>query len=389
MNDRDALERCLLTGGVAIFPADTVYGLACDPNNREAVQRLYGLKHRDLAKPSAVMFFDLDEAFMALPELGPRTHGAMSELLPGGVTFLLPNPRRHFPLACGGDPSALGVRVPAGEALAGVAMPALQSSANLAGGPDPTRVQDIPEAIRAGVDLVIDHGPLPGTPSTVVDVRDFEDSGEWRVIREGAVPTERVADALAWQYHFDPDSYLDMMRAEVPLYGTVQDELARASGEGATRILELGTGTGETARRLLERHPDATLVGIDVSEQMLDAARAVLGPRAELRVGRLQEPLPAGPFDLVASALCVHHLEGSAKASLFARIAEVLSPGGRFVLADIVEPVDPSVRRTPQSPAYDFPSPLADQLQWLGDAGLAPRVTWSADDLVVVVATRG
>lgn len=196
MNDRDALERCLLTGGVAIFPADTVYGLACDPNNREAVQRLYGLKNRDLAKPSAVMFFELDQAFMALPELGARTRGAMTELLPGGVTFLLPNPRGHFPLACGGDSSALGVRVPAVDALAGVAMPVLQSSANLAGGPDPTSVSDIPESIRAAVDLVIDRGPLPGTPSTVVDVRDFEDSGEWRVIREGAVPSATVAEAL-------------------------------------------------------------------------------------------------------------------------------------------------------------------------------------------------
>lgn len=201
MSDRDALERCLLTGGVAIFPADTVYGLACDPNNREAVERLYALKNRDLAKPSAVMFFEFDQVFMALPELGERTRRAMSQLLPGGVTFLLPNPLGHFPLACGGDSSALGVRVPAVASLAGVAMPVLQSSANLAGGPDPTRVDDIPEAIRAGVDLVIDGGPLPGTPSTVIDVRDFEDAGEWRVIREGAVPTATVADALDW----DPD----------------------------------------------------------------------------------------------------------------------------------------------------------------------------------------
>src|SRR5947209_13364845 len=123
MSDREALERCLLTGGVAVFPADTVYGLACDPNNREAVQRLHALKHRDRSKPSAVMFFELEQAFMALPELGERTRGAMTQLLPGGLTFLLPNPRGHFPLACGGDPSALGVRVPAAAGLVGLAMP--------------------------------------------------------------------------------------------------------------------------------------------------------------------------------------------------------------------------------------------------------------------------
>lgn len=385
MSDRDALERCMLTGGVAIFPADTVYGLACDPNNREAVQRLYALKNRDLAKPSAVMFFDLEHAFMALPELGARTRGAMTELLPGGVTFLLPNPNGHFPLACGGDPSALGVRVPAVDSLAGVAMPVLQSSANLAGGPDPTSVSDVPESIRGAVDLVIDSGPLPGTPSTVIDVRDFEDSGEWRVIREGAVPSATVAEALDW----DPDRYAAEIRADIPAYERLQDELAAASGEGARMILDLGVGTGETARRLLARHPLASLTGIDASPRMLAAAGTVLpGDRVSLAVGRLEDPLPPGPFDVVASALCVHHLDGSSKAELFGRVTAVLTPAGRFVLADIVDPEDPAVPRTPWTPGYDFPSPLPDQLRWLRDAGLAPQVTWSAGDLAVVVATR-
>src|SRR5438270_4784217 len=147
MSDREALQRCLLAGDVAIFPADTVYGLACDPNNREAVHRLYALKGRDLAKPSAVMFFELESALMALPELGPRTREAMDELLPGPMTFLIADPERRFPLACGQDPSALGVRVPEVPALAGVGMPVLQSSANFAGGRDATRLGDIPQEI--------------------------------------------------------------------------------------------------------------------------------------------------------------------------------------------------------------------------------------------------
>lgn len=389
MNDREALERCLLTGGVAVFPADTVYGLACDPNNRAAVERLYALKGRDLAKPSAVMFFGLEQALMALPELGERTRRAMTELLPGGVTFLLPNPQRHFPLACGGDPSALGVRVPAADTLAGLAMPVLQSSANLAGGPDPTRIQDVPESIRSSVDLVIDGGPLPGTPSTVIDVRRYEDAGDWSLIRAGAVPEARVRQVLTPQYHFDPDSYLDMIRADVPLYDEFQDELVRAGGTVSGRILELGTGTGETARRLLAHNPHASLIGIDVSPEMLDAARAALpGERVALELARLEDPLPPGPFELVASALCVHHVEGAAKSELFGRIAGVLAPGGRFVLADIVEPEDPSVPRTPWTPGYDFPSPLSEQLQWLREAGLTPSVSWSAADLAVVVAAR-
>src|SRR5437588_8953024 len=100
-NSSELFERCLAVGGVAVFPADTVYGLACDPANRVAVERLYRLKRRPLRKPSAVMFFDVDVALDALPELGEQTRLAAAELLPGQVTLLLPNPAERFPLACG------------------------------------------------------------------------------------------------------------------------------------------------------------------------------------------------------------------------------------------------------------------------------------------------
>ena len=103
---------CIAAGGVAVFPADTVYGLACHPESREAVQRLYRLKGRAEAKPAAVMFFDRDLALGALEGLGPRTTAALERLLPGAVTILLPNPAGRFPRAGAGDPGALGVRVP-------------------------------------------------------------------------------------------------------------------------------------------------------------------------------------------------------------------------------------------------------------------------------------
>ena len=89
---------------MAVFPADTVYGLACEPDTREAVERLYALKGRKPDKPAAIMFFDLELAFAALPELEPRTRTLLSRLLPGGITALLPNPLRRYPLACGPDP---------------------------------------------------------------------------------------------------------------------------------------------------------------------------------------------------------------------------------------------------------------------------------------------
>ncbi len=194
--DAEAFERCLWVGGLALFPADTVYGLACDPGNRIAVERLYLLKRRPLTKPSAVMFFDRELALATMPELGSRTRAALGRLLPGGLTVLLPNPALRFPLACGEDPGTLGLRVPAVPRLDGVRWPVLQSSANRAGGPDARRLDEVPELLRRAVDLVVDGGELPGTPSTVVDLRAYEADGEWSVLRAGAVGPEALAEAL-------------------------------------------------------------------------------------------------------------------------------------------------------------------------------------------------
>ena len=198
--DAQTFERCIAVGGIAVFPADTVYGLACEPDSKEAVQRLYMLKRRSPDKPSAVMFFALDLALAALPELGPRTTGALRALLPGAVTLLLPNPAGRFPLACGTQPHVLGLRVPAWPpplaALAGVRWPVLQSSANAAGGPDARRLADVPEYMRAHTDLVLDGGELPGTPSTVVDLRAYELDERWSVAREGAISVAEVAARL-------------------------------------------------------------------------------------------------------------------------------------------------------------------------------------------------
>jgi tRNA (cmo5U34)-methyltransferase len=175
----------------------------------------------------------------------------------------------------------------------------------------------------------------------------------------------------------------------VPDYATLQELTAAATGEpGLQDILELGVGTGETARRVLGRHPGARLVGIDESPPMLERARASLPAAADLRVARLQEALPAGPFDAVVSALAVHHLTPAEKRDLFARVATVLRPGGAFVLADVVVPDRPEDVLTPIEDGYDLPDRLDDQLEWLRAAGLEPEVVWAARDLAVVRATR-
>jgi tRNA (cmo5U34)-methyltransferase len=188
------------------------------------------------------------------------------------------------------------------------------------------------------------------------------------------------------QFHFEPDTYLELMRAEVPRYAELQEETARACGPArAGTILELGVGTGETARRVLARHPGARLVAIDESEAMLARARSAL-PQAELLVARLEDPLPPGPFDLVVSTLAVHHLDASGKRDLFSRVRGVLGPGGRFVLADVVVPPRPADATTPLTPGFDLPDPLPEQLRWLEAAGFRATTTWQAGDLAVIAA---
>jgi tRNA (cmo5U34)-methyltransferase len=189
------------------------------------------------------------------------------------------------------------------------------------------------------------------------------------------------------QFHFTPETYLDDIRDDVERFDELQDVIADATrGMEARRILELGTGTGETARRVLKRHPEAELVGIDESAGMLDHARRELPGGTELRVARLQDALPEGPFDLVFSALSVHHLDSGEKADLFRRVAAVLRPGGRFVLGDVVVPNRNEDAVTPLTEGFDLPDQLEDQLGWLAAAGFDPRVTWAWKDLAVVSA---
>jgi L-threonylcarbamoyladenylate synthase len=203
--DAQRLEECLAAGGVAVFPADTVYGLCCDPLDEPAVRRLYELKGRPPERPAAVMFFALEVALPALPALRERERAALRALLPGPVTLLLPNRDRHYPLAAGpgeGGADTLGLRVPAWPAplaaLGAVRAPVLQSSANLSGEPDAWRLADVPTSIRAGADLVLDGGELPGVPSTVVDLREYERRGEWRIVRAGLLGEDEVARIMRY-----------------------------------------------------------------------------------------------------------------------------------------------------------------------------------------------
>jgi tRNA (cmo5U34)-methyltransferase len=189
------------------------------------------------------------------------------------------------------------------------------------------------------------------------------------------------------QWHWDPETYLANMLAEVPAYQELQEQAAAATDGDAKDILELGIGTGETARRVLARHPDAQLVAIDSSPEMLERAHEAV-PRADVRLAQLQDPLPEGPFDLVVSALAVHHLDSDGKRDLFKRIAAVLRPRGRFVLADVVVPEREEDVVTPIDWEYDLPDRADDQLDWLREAGLEAETVWAYKDLAVLRATK-
>jgi L-threonylcarbamoyladenylate synthase len=193
---RAALERCVGVGGVAVFPADTLYGLACDPLRAEAIERIHAIKGRDEGKSSAVMYFSPLAMRELVSGLGPRTRDALGALLPGPVTLVVANPERRYPLACREDPERLGVRLIEGP-LAGAITPIFQTSANRSGVPAPKSFEGIDAEILDGADLAIDAGELIGEPSTVVDVTGIEGEGGWQILREGTLPAAEVDRKLA------------------------------------------------------------------------------------------------------------------------------------------------------------------------------------------------
>lgn len=192
---RGALERCIAAGGVVVFPADGLYGLACDPLDAAAIARIHAIKGRDGGKPSAVLYFSPLAMRELVGGLGPRTREAVAALLPGPVTVVVANPRRRYPLACREDSERLGVRLIDGP-LAGAMCPLFQTSANLSGEPAPVAFEDVPPEIVAAVDLAIDGGSLTGAPSTVVDLTTFDAAGSWTVLRAGGLAEDELARRL-------------------------------------------------------------------------------------------------------------------------------------------------------------------------------------------------
>jgi tRNA (cmo5U34)-methyltransferase len=174
------------------------------------------------------------------------------------------------------------------------------------------------------------------------------------------------------QFHMDPETYLDEIRADVPRYDELQAATIDAIPFAPRSVLELGVGTGETTRRLLERHPEAEVTGLDSQPEMVFHARE---HGIEVRLARMQDPLPDGPWDLVISVLSVHHLDEEGKRDLFRRVRE---QSRALVIGDVVR-ADPQV--TPLEEGVDLPSSADGMAEWCGG-----EIVWRADDLAVIRA---
>jgi len=174
------------------------------------------------------------------------------------------------------------------------------------------------------------------------------------------------------QFHWKPETYLEQIRSEVPRYDELQEQAVAAIPFEPERVLELGMGTGETTRRLIEAYPDSWVIGLDSSADMVFRARSMYD---DVQLARIEDPLPDGPWDLVIGVLSIHHLTSEQKKNLF---RQVRAQARAFVIGDVVK-TDTQV--TPIDPAYDFPETADDLAAWTGGT-----VTWAQDDLAVIRA---
>jgi trans-aconitate methyltransferase len=180
---------------------------------------------------------------------------------------------------------------------------------------------------------------------------------------------------MSHQFHVDPATYVEQIRAALPGYDQLQIQAVEAILFEPRRVLELGIGTGETTRRLLARFPNAQVTGVDASAEMVSRARK-LG--VDARVAQIEQPLPEGPWDLVIAVLSVHHLTGEQKRALFLSVRE---QSRSLVLGD---QVTAETHALPPEAGVDFLEDAKDLCAWCDG-----ELVWRRDDLAVIRAVYG
>src|SRR5262245_40789566 len=159
------------------------------------------------------------------------------------------------------------------------------------------------------------------------------------------------------KFRWKPDSYLERIRSAVPRYDELQEQAIAAIPFPPERVLELGMGTGETTRRLIEAHPDSWVIGLDASPDMVFRAREAYD---DVQLARMEDPLPDGPWDLVIGVLSIHHLTSEQKKNLF---RQVRAQAKSLVIGDVVKA---DAQTTQVDPSYDFPEAASDLAEWCG-----------------------
>jgi tRNA (cmo5U34)-methyltransferase len=161
------------------------------------------------------------------------------------------------------------------------------------------------------------------------------------------------------RFDWTPEVYLERIRAQIPRYDELQEQAIAAIPFAPERVLELGMGTGETTRRLIEAYPDAWVIGLDASPDMVFRARQTYD---DVQLARIEDPLPDGPWDLVISVLSAGDLKDDQLQALCRRVKE---HSRALVIGDVFDP-----------------DKLQNLLDWSGG-----QITWQAEDLAVVAAT--
>jgi tRNA (cmo5U34)-methyltransferase len=161
------------------------------------------------------------------------------------------------------------------------------------------------------------------------------------------------------RFDWTPEVYLERIRAQIPRYDELQEQAIAAIPFPPERVLELGMGTGETTRRLIEAFPEAWVIGLDASPDMVFRARQTYD---DVQLARIEDPLPDGPWDLVISVLSAGDLKDDQLQALCRRVKE---HSRSFVIGDTFEP-----------------DKLKNLIDWSG-----AQITWQTEDLAVIAAT--
>jgi len=168
-------------------------------------------------------------------------------------------------------------------------------------------------------------------------------------------------------------TYLAAVRAQVPHYDSLQTAAIEAIPFEPQKVLELGIGTGQTSARLLQRFPETKITGLDRDPTMVFRAREQI---SDVKLARMEDPLPDGPWDLVISVLSVHRLNDEQKQTLFRRVKE---QSKSLVIGDFV--ALPSGEGDSEVPGTAYPDTAEELAEWCGG-----EVKWTSDDLVVIAA---